>query len=45
MNENNILVFLSRPNPFIDNQKLFLNKFKEMLEAFDLEPVDTKLKI
>ena len=29
MNEEKIMVFLSRPNPFIDNQILFLDKLQE----------------
>lgn len=39
MNESNILVFLSRPNPFLNNQKLFLDKFIEMLKSFDIKTV------
>lgn len=39
MNDNNILVFLSRPNPFIDNQKMFLDKLKKRLETFDIKTV------
>lgn len=39
MNDEKILVFLSRPNPFIDNQQRFLNKLQQKLAQFDLKTV------
>lgn len=36
---NNILVFLSRPNPFNDQQQLFLDKLKDRLIEYDINTV------
>lgn len=37
--EDKILVFLSRPNPFIDKQQIFLENLQRKLSKFDLETV------
>lgn len=37
--DEKILVFLSRPNPFVDKQQFFLEKLQEKLDQFDLKTV------
>ena len=39
MNNEKILVFLSRPNPFVDNQQNFLEKLQNKLNEFDLKTI------
>lgn len=39
MNDEKILVFLSRPNPFVDSQQCFLDKLQQKLAQFDLKTV------
>lgn len=34
-----IIVFLSRPNPFIDEQQLFINKLQKKLSVFSIKTV------
>ena len=34
-----ILVFLSRANPFVNEQQLFIEKLQEKLDKFDLKTV------
>lgn len=39
MKNEKILVFLSRPNPFLENQNEFLSKFKKLLSNYDIETI------
>lgn len=39
MRHEKILVFLSRPNPFLKNQNTFLSKLKELLANYDIETI------
>lgn len=34
-----ILVFLSRPNPFLNSQQIFIDKLKVKLQQFDIETI------
>lgn len=38
-NDDRILVFLSRPNPYLDNQQLFIDKLRSKLEESGLETI------
>ena len=37
--KNNILVFLSRPNPFLDVHEQFIEKFKNKLKIYNIETI------
>ena len=39
MNNQSILVFLSRPNPFIDNQQYFIDKLQEQFDKYDIKTI------
>lgn len=39
MEKEKILVFFSRPNPFLDSQQHFIAKLQEMLDQFDFKTV------
>jgi len=39
MQTEKILVFLSRPNPFLENQDIFLSKLKNFLSEHDIETI------
>lgn len=39
MEKEKILVFFSRPNPFLNSQQYFIDKFQEMLNQFDFKTV------
>ena len=39
MDKEKILVFFSRPNPFLDSQQDFIVKFQELLDQFDFKTV------
>ena len=39
MEKEKILVFFSRPNPFLDSQQYFIEKLQELLDQFDFKTV------
>ena len=39
MKKERILVFLSRPNPFLEIQDEFLSKLKKLLSNYDIETI------
>ena len=39
MKNNKILVFFSRPNPYIEQQQIFIEKLQSVFNKYDLETV------
>lgn len=39
MDTQEILVFLSRPNPFLDSQQIFLDKLKDFLKKYNIRTI------
>lgn len=37
--DNKILVFLSRPNPYLEEQQYFIDKFREYLRKYNIETI------
>ena len=39
MNNDKILVFLSRPNPFLDTHQYFISKLQEQFDKYNIQTV------
>ena len=39
MNDEKILVFLSRPNPFLESHQYFISKLQEQFDKYNIQTV------